>query len=154
MRVLARPVGRDHTGVQAGVKAVVLQPVPRFRWSKGAVPFFGGRDGPRIAPEHHRSPQMTKECFKMHFSRNSLLTFRNSQFAKHSYFFCSKLGLKRFLRAENCARAHTRHRAAVPARRAAHRFHGQVVGKIAWRRTPQTLLVVISKIQYEYSRNT
>ena len=65
------------------------------------MPFSEGRDGPRIALEHHRLPQMTKECFKMHFSRNSLLTFRNSQVAKHSDFFCSKLGIKWILRRGN-----------------------------------------------------
>ena len=91
MRVLARPVGRDHTGVQAGVKAGVLELVPCFRWSKGAVHFRGGRDAPRIAPEQNRSHQMTKECFKMHFARKSLLTFRDSQVAKHSDFFAQHL---------------------------------------------------------------
>ncbi len=100
MRVLARPVGRDHTGIQAGVKAVVLEPVPCFRWSKGAVHFRGGRDAPRIALEQHRSPQMTKECFKMHFSRNSLLTFAirktTTQVAKLQDFFA--LGIKWILR--------------------------------------------------------
>ena len=118
MRVLARPVGRDHTGVQAGVKAVVLQLVPRFRWSKGAVPFFGGRDGPRIAQEHHRSPQMTKECFKMHFARNSLLTFRDSQVAKHSDCFCSTLGIKWILRAADavCPFLYMRDARAQPGR--------------------------------------
>ena len=54
VRVLARPVGRDHTGVQAGVKAGVSEPVPCFLWFKGAVHFRGGRDAPRIAQEQHR----------------------------------------------------------------------------------------------------
>ena len=95
-------MARDHTGVQAGVKAGVHVLVPIFRWSKGAVHFRGGRDAPRIAPEQHRSHQMTKECFKMHFSRNSLLTFRNSQVAKLSDFFCSSLGIKWILRNLAC----------------------------------------------------
>ncbi len=98
MRVLARPVGRDHTGVQAGVKAGVHAQVPIFRCSKGAVHFRGGHDAPWIAPEQHRSPQMTKERLKMHFTRNSLLTFRNLQVAKLSDFFCSTLGIKWILR--------------------------------------------------------
>ncbi len=61
MRVLARPISRDHTGVQAGVKAGVHEPVPSIRWSKGAVHFRGGRDAPRIAPKQHRSHQMHQQ---------------------------------------------------------------------------------------------
>ncbi len=91
-------MARDHTGVQAGVKAGVNAQLPGFHWSKCAVHFRGGRDAPRIALEQHRSHQMTKECFKMHFARNLLLTFRNLQVAKHSDCFCSTLGIKWILR--------------------------------------------------------
>ncbi len=91
MRVLARPMSSDHTGVQAGVEAGLHALVPSFRWSKGAVHFREGRDAPQIAPEQHRSHQMTKECFKMHFTRNSLLTFCNFQVAKLSDFFAHRL---------------------------------------------------------------
>ncbi len=59
MRVLARPVGRDNTGVHAGVKAGAHAPGPCFGWSKGVVHGRDGRDSPRRTPV---------ECVKMQFA--------------------------------------------------------------------------------------
>ncbi len=52
VRVLARPVARDNTGVHAGVKAGAQAPVPYINWSKGAVTVRDGRDAPQITPEY------------------------------------------------------------------------------------------------------
>ncbi len=54
VRVLARPVGLDITGVHAGVKAGAQAPGPCFGWSKGAVDVRDRRDSPLRIPEHCR----------------------------------------------------------------------------------------------------
>ena len=45
-------MGRDSTGVHAGVKAGAHVLGPCFGWSKGAVDDRDGRDRPRRTPEH------------------------------------------------------------------------------------------------------
>jgi hypothetical protein len=50
--VLARLVGRDNTGVHAGVKAGAHAQGPCFCWSKGAVHGRDGRDSRRRTLEH------------------------------------------------------------------------------------------------------
>ncbi len=52
VRVLARLVADENTGVHAGVKAGAHGLGPCFDWSKGAVAVRDGRDDPQITPEH------------------------------------------------------------------------------------------------------